>query len=74
MEVHLTWIPEGGSKTVETVELLREEQDVFLHGGIPTGLTVERLINDSGFVLFEDQQGIFGVRPDQIISIDPVDA
>ena len=77
-KVTLTWRPENrdgslGPPLVEEVLLVSEDQRIFgLSDSIDTPVLDATQLMDmmSDFVLFEDESGIFGVKPSQIIQIE----
>lgn len=68
-KVQLTWRSDDAHNTVEEVQLLLDgefkEDGTLVEGGI------QSLLED-GRVMFRDAQGIFGLKPSQIIKIKKV--
>lgn len=60
--VKLTWLSECGHVVEEVVALVSEAQDPLLSK-----------IFASGMVFFEDEKGMFGLQPTQVISIEPLE-
>lgn len=72
-KVRLTWKPEGGSIITEEVLLLDEDSPIYISGPMGPiqihGLVLEYFANENR-VVFEDEDGIFGLHPEQIIEIE----
>lgn len=69
IKVRLTWIREEGQRpVVEECTLMHEDDDLFV-GGVLQDEKVSMLMKD-GRVIFEDAEGLFGLKPKQIVKIE----
>lgn len=70
-KIRLTWKTDesGDEPIVEECELVHEDASIFTADGLLIENGMEMLIQD-GRVIFEDAQGIFGLRPKQVIKIE----
>jgi len=70
--VRVTWRSDGAVYT-EVVQLLSDKDEIYAMGLNDSGALgiVEDLLG-TDTVLFEDDEGVFGLRPSDIISIERV--
>jgi hypothetical protein len=71
--VRLTWKPEDADVVIEEVLLLDEESPIYTDG--PNGpIRIEgdvlNFFAKKNRVVFEDEEGIFGLHPEQILEIE----
>ena len=80
-KVVLTWRSKKGNPISQTVWLLDLDEKLYIKpedGGVPTNITMDDLIKSAevgagkNVVLFEDDEGVFGVQASDIISIEEV--
>lgn len=69
--VRLTWRNTKNEVIVEFCELVHENADIYAGKVKITGDLINRLAK-MNYVLFEDYEGVFGLKPEQIISIEPM--
>ena len=67
-KIRLTWRDSNHQVVIEECFLLAEE-DVVFAGSEPIEGAVDMLYK-SGYVVFEDEVGLFGLPPDQVILIE----
>jgi hypothetical protein len=67
-KIRLTWMSRRG-KIIEDCDLLSEYDKIYLEDGTPVPLTIDMLAS-SNWVVFEDEEGLFCLRPEQVVSIE----
>lgn len=72
MKVRLKWLDGSNRCHVEEVHLISEQGALYTPDGQPLTVTVTELIDLTGWVLFEDEEGIFGVPPNRVIEMVPI--
>jgi hypothetical protein len=65
----LTWKSDDGAINIETCNLVSEDNDVFTFEGSQVEGIMDFIMKQE-FVAFEDDQGLFGLYPHQIIDIE----
>lgn len=68
----LTWLNQG-KRTKEIVTIIPDNEVLYGDGGIVIGSTSDILNMDTSLVFFEDETGIFGVKPEKILNIEIID-
>lgn len=69
--VKLTWRDKKKVK-VEVCELLDPEATFYTFEGEEILTDLSNIFAKEGYVMFEDYEGVFGLKPEQIISIEPI--
>lgn len=67
-KVRLTW-NDGENEIVETCLLIDENDPIYTKDGKQL-VGLNHMLADTGRVIFEDEDGIFGVFPYQIVNIE----
>ena len=75
-QIELTYKNEDGETVTEECLLIEEEDPIFIAGCTePLAIVTDKGVGHSAGilmedrVLFEDDEGIFGLRPDQVLNI-----
>lgn len=72
-KVRVTWVPEGCSEITEECLLLDEDSPIYIDGPkgpIQINNNVLNYFAKQNRVVFEDEDGIFGLHPEQINEIE----
>lgn len=67
--VRLTW-RNGQKVIIEYVELLSEDAEFYTLTGQKVDMPIMDIFAKQDYVMFEDYQGIFGLKPEQIVAIE----
>lgn len=67
--VRLTW-RDGKKVKTEYVELLDEDSQFYTFEGQKIDIPLMDIFAKEDYVMFEDYDGIFGLKPSQIVSIE----
>lgn len=72
-KVRLVYLDADEAQVSEHVMLVDESHEVFLTTGQKLDFTVGDILNKSDYVMFEDEEGLFGMKPEHIISVEPLE-
>lgn len=73
IDITLTWKNKDGEEVVEECQLVSEYDVIYTLDGEPVVADVLDILGDAGFVVFEDEDGMFMLKPEQIVLIEGVD-
>lgn len=69
--IKLTWT-NNIERIVEECDLVSDDDPIYTFDGFKPDLDITNKIAKFGYVLFEDENGLFCLPPDQIIEIEVV--
>lgn len=72
MRVKVTWRSEDGIK-MEDVWLAEQDEPMIDIDGNLLPVSVDDIIDETGWVIFQNEFGMFGLVPECIISVEPID-
>jgi hypothetical protein len=72
MGVELTYLNLDNNQVTEIVDVIQPSDELHVEGFVVDSPKIQCSIRNSGYILFEDEYGLFGLTENQIVNIEPL--